>query len=90
MYSVIYASSAWDEVAVVVISWPIAISWLTQKSYHYHSDAVPIAEYGGGSGKIHSFSCVGDETHLGNCSGDMDITYCGHSKDAGAMCSDFG
>ncbi|CAI8031474.1 Deleted in malignant brain tumors 1 protein, partial [Geodia barretti] len=51
--------------------------------------AVPIAEYGGGSGKIHSFSCVGDETHLGNCSGDMDITYCGHSEDAGAMCSDF-
>ena len=56
----------------------------------HHSDAVPIAEYGGGSGKIHSFSCVGDETHLGNCSGDMDITYCGHSEDAGAMCSDFG
>ena len=53
-------------------------------------DAVPIAKYGGGSGQIHSFSCVGDETELKNCTGDLDINYCEHREDAGAVCSNIG
>ena len=48
--------------------------------------ALHFSNYGGGSGPIHYFSCAGDETHLLNCSHDLDVDYCSHFEDVGVMC----
>ncbi|CAI8040135.1 Deleted in malignant brain tumors 1 protein [Geodia barretti] len=48
--------------------------------------ANPFTEYGGGSGRIHSFSCAGNENGLLNCSSDLDVDYCYHFKDVGVRC----
>jgi hypothetical protein len=48
--------------------------------------AIPLTEYGGGSGRIHNFSCAGNENDLLNCSSDLDIDYCYHSRDVGVLC----
>ena len=46
-------------------------------------------EYGGGSGPVRLFSCVGSETQLQACFNEV-VTNCPHSEDAGVMCSSFG
>ena len=48
--------------------------------------AIPLPEYGGGSGRIHHFSCAGNENGLLNCSSDLDVDYCNHFEDVGVLC----
>ena len=50
------------------------------------SDAVPLAQYGEGSGESYRFSCMGDESRLQDCKR-LSMNYCEHSDSAGLKCA---
>ena len=66
---------------------PVATSSLRNSSILL-ADAIPLTEYGGGSGPVYHFICDGNEIQLQNCN--RELLGCPHSADAGVMCSDSG
>ena len=60
-----------------------------QKASRYNfkiSDAVPLIQYGGGSGPSYGFSCTGQESSLLESSRQY-YSFCDQSHDAGLICS---
>ena len=86
-------AGTWQKPASPAHNWVLSTVSVASYSYSglclaFDSFAVanPFTEYGGGSGRIHSFSCAGNENGLLNCSSDLDVDYCYHFKDVGVLC----
>ncbi|CAI8021376.1 Galectin-3-binding protein [Geodia barretti] len=66
--------------------WDVAEARIACSQLGAFDFAIALTEYGGGSGLIHYFSCAGNENGLLNCSSDLDVDYCYHSRDVGVLC----
>ncbi|CAI8018786.1 Deleted in malignant brain tumors 1 protein [Geodia barretti] len=75
----------WSTVCGYDIDWGQLEARVTCRQLDF-AYAIPLTEYGGGSGPVYHFICDGNEIQLQNCN--RELLGCPHSADAGVMCSD--